>query len=261
VKPLGVVNATAEQLTVIEDGSPGYWLIRGAAGSGKTTTALLRLRFLVRLWRERAKELGTQPVRVLVLTFNRSLKGYIENLTSQQVALGADVFLEVETFAHWAISMVNSEVIDHGERETKIRELAAGTFEWEPRFLMGETDYVLGRFLPDDLDQYLDVTRSGRGRSPQVTRTTRARFLEGVIRPFIAWKDENDLRDWGDLAVELALEQIGPSYDIVVVDEAQDFSANQIRAIVNHLAENARAHARIPTSAYENSPGLAAPVA
>ena len=54
MKPLGVVTPTSEQLTVVEDGSPGFWLIRGAARSGKTTTALYRLKFLVRLWRERA---------------------------------------------------------------------------------------------------------------------------------------------------------------------------------------------------------------
>src|SRR2546423_987008 len=112
MKPLGLVPATPEQLTVIEDATPGYWLIRGAAGSGKTTTALLRLKFLVRLWRERRKDLGIEdPVRVLVLTFNRTLRGYIENLAEQQIALGADVSLEVETFSHWAMSLVNRPVM------------------------------------------------------------------------------------------------------------------------------------------------------
>jgi hypothetical protein len=71
VKTLGNVTATSEQLTVIDNPAPGFWLIRGAAGSGKTTTALLRLKFLVRYWRERRADLGLQaPVRMLVLTFN-----------------------------------------------------------------------------------------------------------------------------------------------------------------------------------------------
>jgi len=43
------VVPTAEQLQLIGDEKPGYRLIRGAAGSGKTTTALLCLRQLIGL--------------------------------------------------------------------------------------------------------------------------------------------------------------------------------------------------------------------
>jgi DNA helicase IV len=241
MKPLGVVTPTPEQLTVIDDDSPGFWLIRGAAGSGKTTTALLRLKFLVRLWRERAKELGSsEPVRVLVLTFNRSLRGYIESLVDQQIPLGADVSLEVETFGGWAINLVNAPVMDVKDQDHKIVSLAraAGGFSWESRFLLGEVGYVLGRLLPADLDNYLTLERTGRGQAPRVERATRKRLIEEVIRPYIAWKEEEHLLDWNDLAVALALEQLGLSYNVVVVDEAQDFSANQVRAIVRHLAED-----------------------
>ncbi len=240
MKPLGVVTPTPEQLTVIDDGSPGFWLIRGAAGSGKTTTSLLRLKFLVRLWRERAKELGSsEPVRVLVLTFNRSLRGYIENLVDQQIPLGADVSLEVETFGGWAINLVNAPVMEAGDKDRKLVSLArASGFSWEQRFLCGEIDYLLGRLLPADLDKYLTLERTGRGQAPRVERATRKRLIEEVVRPYIAWKEKEGLRDWNDLAVILALERFGPSYNVVVVDEAQDFSANQVRAVVRHLAEN-----------------------
>jgi DNA helicase IV len=241
MKPLGVVTPTPEQLTVIDDDAPGFWLIRGAAGSGKTTTALLRLKFLVRLWRERAKELGSsEPVRVLVLTFNRSLRGYIENLVDQQIPLGADVSLEVETFGGWAINLVNAPVMHVKDQEQKIRSLAreVGGFRWEPRFLCGEIDYLLGRLLPADLDKYLTLKRAGRGQAPHVETPIRKRLIEEVVRPYIAWKQKERLWDWNDLAVTLALQQLGPSYNVVVVDEAQDFSANQVRAVVRHLAED-----------------------
>jgi hypothetical protein len=241
MRPLGTVTATPEQLTVIEDGSPGFWLIRGSAGSGKTTTALLRLKFLVRLWRERAQDLGLGAVRVLVLTFNRTLRGYIESLAEQQVALGADVALEVDTFSHWAINLVGQPVVDGGLREEKLLELARGTRglrRWPSRFLVGEVDYLLGRLLPEDLDRYLVLERTGRGRAPRVDRSTRDRLLDGVIRPYRDWKEGEHLYDWNDLAVALATEQLGPSYNVVVVDESQDFSANQVRAIVNHLADD-----------------------
>lgn len=42
--------------------------------------------------------------------------------------------------------------------------------------------------------------------------------------------------DWNDLAAALALNKKA-SYDVVVVDETQDFSANEIRAVMNQLAE------------------------
>jgi superfamily I DNA/RNA helicase len=245
VKPLGVVTPTPEQLTVIEDGSPGFWLVRGSAGSGKTTTALLRLKFLVRLWRERAHDLGlSEPVRVLVLTFNRTLRGYIENLADQQVALGPDVALEVDTFGNWAMHLVNEVVLEQATKDEKLADLArrtTGLPRWEKRFLLGEIDYVLGRLLPADLDAYADPARferTGRGRSPRVDRAARQRLLDGVIRPYGAWKRAQRVCDWNDLAVTLATRQLGPAYDVVVVDESQDFSANQMRAIVNHLAED-----------------------
>ncbi len=232
---------TPEQHTVIDDPSPGFWLIRGAAGSGKTTTALLRLKFLVRFWRERRRELGIQdPVRVLVLTFNRTLRGYIESLAEQQIDLGADVALEVETFGHWAINLVNRPVIEAARRRDKIVSFAvdAGGFPWDERFLLGEIDYVLGRFLLAELETYLDSERTGRGQAPRVDRTTRRHLLDDVIQPYAGWKAAEGLWDWNDLAVALATEQIGPPYNVVVVDEAQDFSANQVRAVVNHLAED-----------------------
>jgi superfamily I DNA/RNA helicase len=46
------------------------------------------------------------------------------------------------------------------------------------------------------------------------------------------------LRDWNDLAVDLATTLRDDPYDVVIVDEGQDFSANQVRAIKNHLAED-----------------------
>ncbi len=43
MKVLRPTQPTSEQLTVINNHKPGVFVVRGAAGSGKTTTALYRL--------------------------------------------------------------------------------------------------------------------------------------------------------------------------------------------------------------------------
>lgn len=235
------IRPTHEQATIIDDNSPGYWLIRGAAGSGKTTTSLLRLSLAVRYWRERREQLGLQgPVRVLVLTFNRTLRGYVADLAHKQIPPGADVDLQITTFGAWARGLVDIPILEHDPRAELIRQFAAGRVPnaWHPQFVTDEVDYVLGRFLPTNRTRYLDVRREGRGNAPRVERPVRQLLLDDVIAPFQQWKDDRRVADWSDLAVELASTRRTDPYDVVVVDETQDFSANQIRAVVNHLADD-----------------------
>jgi superfamily I DNA/RNA helicase len=238
VKTLRNVVPTPEQALVIDDDAPGFWLIRGAAGSGKTTTALLRLQFLSRYWRDRREDLGlVGPVRVLVLTFNRTLRGYISELAREQIQVGPEVDLEISTFGAWSQGLLGKVILDHGSRSAQMAALAGGAFPWSDEFLAGEVDYVHGRWLPGQRAEYLEAERVGRGAAPRVDRPLRERLLKDVIEPYEAWKKEKGVFDWSDLAIELAERKVAAPYDVVVVDETQDFSANQIRAIVNHLAD------------------------
>lgn len=238
MRTLKNVLPTPEQALVVDNDEPGYWLIRGAAGSGKTTTALLRLKFLVRYWRDRREDLGLSgPVRVLVLTFNRTLRGYIEELAQEQIQAGPEVDLEISTFGSWAAGLLGQVILDRDSRGARLKELAGDSFPWRSEFLADEVDYVLNRWLPCDRGQYLDAERSGRGAVPRVDRGLRERLLERVVGPYEEWKHERGVVDWSDLAVQLAENRLTAPYDVIVVDETQDFSANQIRAIANHLAE------------------------
>lgn len=81
MKHLGRIKASPEQLKIISTNQFGAELIRGSAGSGKTTTALLRLTSLANMMRARKDRLDdNSPVRVLLLTFNRTLAGYVRAL-------------------------------------------------------------------------------------------------------------------------------------------------------------------------------------
>ncbi|MFB6534871.1 3'-5' exonuclease [Streptomyces noursei] len=237
MKVLRPTKPTGEQLTVINNHKPGVFVVRGAAGSGKTTTALYRLKFTVGFWQRRRRDgFIDGPVRVLVLTYNRTLRGYIEALTQEQIS-GDDVELTISTFAKWAADRVSYErILQEYERNRKLEALAA-SLPLPGYFVRAEVDYVLGRFLPDQLDEYIECDRQGRGRTPRMPAALRQRLLDEVIRPFQKWKLEQQAWDWSDLANAMAAKRTDDPYHVVVVDEAQDFSANQVRAVLNHVTD------------------------
>jgi superfamily I DNA/RNA helicase len=236
MRVLSTVKPTSEQLPLIQNYSAGTLVVRGAAGSGKTTTALLRLKFVTRYWEERVRDGHVQgPVRALVLTYNRTLRGYIEALAESQVSTEA-VDLDVSTFGRWSYNSADTAGFDPDKASRRLRQLAT-RIPLDREFLVSEADYALSRFLPEDIETYLEVIRQGRGRSPQMDKDMRRRLLDEVLEPYSDWKSETGVQDWNDLAVEMAVQQNTDPYHVVVVDEAQDFSANQARGVINHLAE------------------------
>lgn len=231
------VVPTPEQLTILADNRRGPVLIRGAAGSGKTTTALLRLKHLCGSWTSRLERIGEdRAVRVLVLTYNRTLKGYISELARQQVTARAGLELRVETFGKWSLSLLeDTAILDRRGAAALLRPLVRA-MPANPEFLIDEVDYVLGRFEPERLADYIPVRRDGRGRSPRVGPGLRGQLLKNVIVPYQAAKEQRGVKDWNDIALEASRVDGAEPWDVVIVDEAQDFSANQVRTVLAHLA-------------------------
>lgn len=240
MRTLRNVSPSPEQLTILRDDGTGFRLIRGAAGSGKTTAALLRLRQLCASRRTRRERLGlADPIRVLVLTFNRTLRGYIDQLAAEQVTTTDGLMLTVDTFGHWAQRLIGFRKVIQDNGVPWIRPLVAnlGISAENLDYFVGEVTYVLGRFPPDQRESYLGAARSGRGRAPAVPRALRSRLLEEVIGPYEARKSRAGRSDWNDIAL-MAAREPSQSYDIVIVDESQDLSANQIRTVMAHLSDD-----------------------
>lgn len=231
------VRPTAEQLLILNDTGPGFRLIRGAAGSGKTTVALLRLRQLCASRSSRQVRLNLDtPVKVLVLTFNRTLRGYVEHLTMDECP--DNVHINIATFSRWARNLCGPNLdIDDEADDRIVRLLQKSGFKTNVGYFVDEVKYILGRFAPDERSGYLEAIRSGRGRAPVVTRQTRRKLLDDVIPRYEEEKSRIGKVDWNDIALE-AIRANKQHYDVVVVDETQDFSANQIRAVISHLKED-----------------------
>lgn len=237
MRTLEAVTPTPEQLKILSRTRPGVELIRGAAGSGKTTTAILRLKALIGFFLNRRRRKGIrEPLNVLALTYNRTLRGYIEALTQQQASNFQGVTLQVETFGRWSKrALGDPRLVNQKQADAKI--LALGTaLGLQNRFLLSEVDYVLGRFLPADLPSYVNVRRLGRGTSPRMEKQQRVGLLHSVIEPYQRWKRQSGVMDWNDLAVRLTSQKLDHPLDVAIADEAQDLSANQVRAIKNQLA-------------------------
>lgn len=238
MKTLPQVTATAEQLRLISQNRFGVEVICGAAGSGKTSTALLRLRSLCYMFSARRMRRGdAEPVRVLVLTFNRTLAGYVRSLAEHQIDAGLNVDLQIETFGHWAMEALDFPDVASERARNELKRLGRRLKALTPDYVVKEVEYLLGRFEPGDIERYITAERTGRGILPRVDRGLRRRILDEVVGPYQEWLRREGVLDWNDVAVQMArdVDQIG--YDIVIVDESQDFSANQLRAIHYHLAE------------------------
>lgn len=241
MRTLSNIIPSPEQLVILSDAGPGFRLIRGAAGSGKTTAAILRLRQLCTSRLERRARLRSDdPVRVLVLTFNRTLRGYISELVNEQLSVVNALDLTVDTFGRWALHRVGQhQLINENDRRNRIQDLlrAQSLIGRDLAYFTDEVEYIVGRFPPARREEYLEATRSGRGRAPAVPRRIRQVLLTDVVNPYDAEKVKQGLSDWNDIAVKACITD-GDNYDVVIVDEAQDLSGNQIRAILSSLSED-----------------------
>lgn len=236
MKTLPSITASAEQLPIISTNRNGAELIRGAAGSGKTTTALLRLSSLLSMMLVRKARMEDEtPLKVLLLTFNRTLAGYVGALAEEQF-VETDQTIEISTFASWAIQKLGRPDVHPDECSRELEALCYRFEGLDSKYLISEVEYLLGRFKPEDLTNYITTERTGRGLLPRVTAEIRQRILDEVVYPYRQTLADNDWTDWNTLATRMLNIQ-STDYDIIVVDESQDFSANEIRAIVHHLSD------------------------
>ncbi len=234
------MTPSPEQIGIVRRVTRGVTLIRGAAGSGKTTTALMRLRASAGATINQLRNEGRLPANILVLTYNNSLKGYISAVAEEELGdYAGEASIYVMTFDGWAYNSLGWR----GSMNPKTFDAAlwnlATNFPRETQFSVDEANYVMGRFEPARLEDYIGCLRTGRGVAPQMDAAARRRLLDEVIYPYVDWKRRNNVSDFHDLAIASSVCDPDTFYDVIVIDEAQDFSANQLRGVLRSASNDA----------------------
>nr|WP_229849662.1 ATP-dependent DNA helicase [Streptomyces termitum] len=244
--PVDPPQLDAAQRAVVEH-DRGPLLVLAGPGTGKTAT-------LVEAVAARM-ERGTDPERILVLTFSR--KAAVELRDRMATRLGGRRPPQATTFHSYCYALVRAHqdadlfaepvrLLSGPEQDLAVRELLAGQIDLERTGLGGVR-------WPDELRACLttrgfaDEVRAvlARSRELGLGPDELARFAERVGRPdwkaaagFLAeYLDVLDLQgvlDYTELvhrAVLLAGEVTLPGYDAVYVDEYQDTDPAQVRLL------------------------------
>ena len=217
------------QQQLVERDYNGPARVSGSAGTGKTIVALHRAVFLAR---------ANHDARVLLTTFSdtlaNALRTKLRRLIHNEPRLGE----RLEVYAMNSIGRRLFELncgqanIASKETITRLIEEAAGKAEghkFSPHFLISEWEDVFDAWQLETWEAYRDVVRLGRKtRLPEKQRT----ILWSIFERVRSNLKEQDLMTCSSLFSRLAAklaENKRPTFDYVVVDEAQDVSVAQLR--------------------------------
>lgn len=238
---------TAEQEAIINLDPDSHILIRGQAGSGKTTVLAARAGKILS-----AVNKGT----VLFLTYNTALCSYVKD-SFKKAGFKRDI--DVRTFHDWAkltttalgasfSGWVNSK--DRTEQLSKLIVQAKAEcgehrlydlnsnqelLEW----WSAEIAWLFGQHVTR-LQDYLELERIGRGTAIRITQDDRP-FVWNVFELYLEWLEETRQEDYDNpagLILRTLIEQGEEAlpdhlrYDHLMIDEVQDFDKSWLIAAV-----------------------------
>lgn len=203
--------------------------ISGSAGTGKTIVALHRAVHLARLH---------DDARVLLTTFSDTLANALRPRLRLLIGNEPRIAERLEVHSTTAIARRLYEVhlgkvnlASEPEQRSMLMEagLAAGPQKFSPQFLWMEWQTVVDAWQLDSWESYRDVKRLGR--KTRLAETQRLLLWDLFERMRRALHERGLITEpamFHRLAAKLATLP-RPTFDYVIVDEAQDVSAGELR--------------------------------
>ncbi|MFT4040457.1 MAG: AAA family ATPase [Thermomicrobiales bacterium] len=227
----------------------GPTLVKGGPGSGKTIIALYRVQVLI----EALRASGNPRPRILFTAYTNTLVTAARQMLRQ--LLGSEDAERIEIFTSdklaWDIAQsagaLPKDIIDEGQAMVVIKramdQLAKGSPDDQTLarsvetinlpYLLDEIDTVIVAREHHALQDYLDESRTGRGR--RLTRTQRqAIWRIHEVREAATQQTGNvTFSQFRRRVVELTRERktLAP-FDGVLIDEAQDLQPTMLRLLV-----------------------------
>ncbi len=226
-----MLNLEPEQQKFIKKPIKGPLMLKGCAGSGKTTVALYR-----------AIQSAQTGGKTIFLTFNRALANAAQSLIEELIGPLPDN-LEVVNIDAWLVRFLRSRGYQiniltneqmrtafRGAIQTAERSERSYVYDFHWSFFRDEIGRVIkgnGLLKQDD---YLAIPRYGR----KFALRRKARSATWAV--YEAYQDilkRRNIIDWQDISLiayrELFKKPLDKPYDHVIIDEAQDLTAIQVR--------------------------------
>lgn len=254
------MQLNVEQKRIIESKPNGHSLIKGVAGSGKTTVAVNKIPLLLRNYCPEKDD------RVLMATYNKSLSKYVEfiykevNETEEfQINLFDDDYrkkLDIKTidslmycyFSRYKKeNNINIDLLNGRECQEYMIESINETKKKYPDIKIIDPRYL--QFIKEeitwikscnyyDIHEYQNVDRIGRvtkanSDGPQKLRKN-SKQRDAIFEVMMTYNDKLnkknkvDFQDMGIIAMNAAREHCNKKYTHILIDESQDLTRVQI---------------------------------
>ncbi|MEQ8678083.1 MAG: 3'-5' exonuclease [Aggregatilineales bacterium] len=234
-----LLNLTDDQIALVRVSATGPILIKGVAGSGKTTIGLYRAHYLAQTIAQKRQMFG-ESSSILLLTYSRTLANVLRQLYKELYGeLQSNIV--IDTYSSWMLRQLYPDrsilsdgkypiasknhryaFIQQAQQEISLQHPDDNVVRVRPpNFFLDEiSDVIRARGL-QNLQEYQLVNRVGRGVG--LDRERHRPIVWQIYERYQQLLDENKLVDFSDLP-RLVLKQHNSlqKYDVVIIDEAQD---------------------------------------